>query len=104
MLQQDTTNPERVLKVLATKRKDERVKSSFSGAILANGSFLCHCVIKDVSSSGMQLSVPKGTDLPEFFDLKTPAIPDMLSVKQAWSRGTSVGVTIVKVTPVQKAS
>jgi len=95
MLQQTSgQGQQRVLNILATKRKAERIKSSFSGAVLTNEGFVCHCVITDVSSTGMQLSLPKGTELPEQFMLKTPAIPETLNVKQAWVTGVNMGVVI----------
>jgi len=40
------------------------------------------------------LSLPKGTELPEQFMLKTPAIPETLNVKQAWVTGVNMGVVI----------
>jgi len=85
---------QRVLNILATKRNAERVKSNFSGAVLTKEGFVCHCVITDVSSTGMQLALPKGTELPDLFMLKTPAIPETLTVKQAWVTGTNMGVVI----------
>lgn len=95
MLQQSSGQGQhRVLKVLATKRKAERVKSSFSGAVLTNEGFVCHCVIIDVSTSGMQLSLPKGMQLPDQFMIKTPAIPETLNVSQAWITGNNMGVVI----------
>ena len=95
MLQQASgQGQQRVLKVLATKRKAERVKSSFSGAVLTDEGFVCHCVITDVSNTGMQLALPKGTELPEQFKIKTPAVAETLNVKQAWLVGTNMGVII----------
>jgi len=95
MLQQASCqDQQRVLKVLATKRKAERVKSTFSGAVLTPEGFVCHCVITDVSSTGMQLALPKGTKLPDQFMIKTPAIPETLNVSQAWVTGDNMGVVI----------
>ncbi len=95
MLEQATgQGQQRVLNILATKRKAERVKSSFSGAILTSEGFICHCVITDVSSTGMQLALPKGTELPEQFMIKTPAVPETMNVRKAWVTGNNVGVVI----------
>ncbi len=95
MLQQTSgQGQQRVLNILATKRKAERVKSNFSGAVLTSDGFVCHCVITDVSSTGVQLELPKGTELPEKFMLKTPAIPETMNVSQAWNSGNSMGVVI----------
>lgn len=95
MLQQSSgQGQQRVLKVLATKRKAERIKSSFSGAVIVDEEFVCHCVITDVSNTGMQLSLPKGTKLPVDFSIKTPAVAETLNVKQAWVTGTNMGVVI----------
>jgi len=95
MLQQNFgQGQQKALKVLATKRKAERIKSSYSGAVLTDQGFVCHCVITDVSSTGMQLSLPKGTELPELFKLKTPALPETLVVRQAWYVGTNMGIVI----------
>lgn len=85
---------QRALSILATKRKAERVKSSFSGAVLTDNGFVCHCVITDVSNSGMQLSLPKNTDLPEQFMIKTPAVSETMNVRKAWANGTIMGVVI----------
>jgi hypothetical protein len=96
MLQQSSgQNQQRALKVLATKRKAERVKSSFSGAVIVDGEFVCHCVIADVSNTGMQLAVPKNTNLPDEFAVKTPAVQETLNVKTAWVNGNNVGVIIM---------
>lgn len=98
MLQQTSiSGQQKALKVLATKRKAERVKSSYSGAILTEEGFVCHCVITNVSNTGMQLSLPKGTELPEIFNLKTPALSEVLVVKKAWYIGTNMGVVIESV-------
>lgn len=98
MLQQMSgQGQQKVLKVLATKRQAERVKSSFSGAVLTKEGFVCHCVITDVSSTGMQLSLPKGTELPQQFLIKTPAVPETLVVNQAWVTGDNMGVVIASV-------
>lgn len=85
---------QRVLKVLATKRKAERIKSSFSGAVITDDGFVCHCVITDVSTSGMQLALPKGTKLPDQFMIKTPAVDETLNVSKAWVTGDNMGVVI----------
>lgn len=95
MLQQATgQGQQRVLKVLATKRNAERVRSSFSGAVITDEGFVCHCVITDVSNTGMQLSLPKGTEIPDQFKIKTPAIPEVLLVSKAWVTGDNMGVVI----------
>jgi hypothetical protein len=95
MLQQSSgQGQQRVLKVLATKRKAERIKSSFSGAVIVDEEFVCHCVITDVSTSGMQLALPKGTKLPDQFMIKTPAVAETLNVNKAWVTGNNMGVVI----------
>lgn len=100
---QQTVTSEKILKVQADKRRAERVKSAFSGAISSESGFICHCVIKDVSNTGMRLSVPKGTELPEEFYVKTPAVPDLLEVQQQWQKGDNFGVTF-KIAPLSDAS
>jgi len=84
---------EKILKVQANKRRAERVSSAFSGAVMVQGEFLCHCVIKDVSNTGMRIHAPKEVDLPDEFDIKTPAVASMLSVRIQWQKGQYHGVT-----------
>lgn len=88
---------EKILKVQADKRRAERVSSAFSGAVTADGKFLCHCVIKDVSNTGMRLHAPKGIQLPNEFEIKTPAIPNLLHVRLQWQAGQYFGVIFMKI-------
>ena len=81
-----------VSKIMANKRDSERVKSAFTGSIHADGLFYSHCIIRDVSNSGMKLEVPVQIDLPEQFEIKTPAMPETLPVRQAWRKHKEVGV------------
>lgn len=83
---------DKILKVQADKRRSERVRSAFSGAISVNEEFICHCVIRDVSNDGMRLSVQTDVDLPEEFDVKTPAVREVLHVKMQWQKGDHFGV------------
>ncbi len=86
-----------VSKILANKRAAERVKSTFSGSILINGQFSSHCIIRDVSSSGMRIEVQENYELPNEFSVKTPAMPELLTVKQAWQKRKEFGVEFVAV-------
>ncbi len=90
----------RAQKVQAEKRIAERVKATFSGAVSKNNEFYCHCVIKDVSNTGMQLDVPKDATLPNEFDVKTPTVKEAFKVRQAWRRGTRMGVTYINMDEV----
>jgi len=81
---------------MADKRRAHRVKSAFSAFIHKDDMFYCHCVIKDVSEIGMRLSVPPGFDLPETFEVKTPAIPQPITVKREWKNGAcEIGVSFL---------
>ena len=86
-----------VSKILANKRAAERVKSTFSGSILIGGQFGGHCIIRDVSNTGMRIEVQDDIELPDGFDVKTPAMSEMLTVKQAWRKRKEVGVEFVSV-------
>ncbi len=85
----------KILKVQADKRRAERISSAFSGAVSVNGEFQCHCVIKDVSTSGMRLHLPVSSDLPDEFDIKAPAVPDLMRVRKQWEKGPYLGVSFV---------
>ena len=95
MHQQSITN-EKILKVQADKRRAERVNSAFSGALSVEGEFVCHCVIKNVSNTGMRIQVPNKTELPDEFEVKTPAVPTHMRVVKRWNKGSHYGVTFIK--------
>jgi len=86
-----------VSKILANKRASDRVKATFSGSILVDGQFNGHCIIRDVSNTGMRIEVQDEDDLPDGFHVKTPAMPELLSVKQAWRKRKELGVEFVAV-------
>ncbi|MGI9351874.1 MAG: PilZ domain-containing protein [Rhizobiaceae bacterium] len=81
-----------ISKIMANKRESERVKSAFTGSIHADGLFYSHCIIRDVSNSGMKLEVSAQIELPEQFEVKTPAMQGSLPVRQAWRKHKEVGV------------
>ncbi|MEM7215040.1 MAG: PilZ domain-containing protein [Pseudomonadota bacterium] len=96
MLQQ-TNLSSAVSKILANKRDSERVKSTFSASIYAQNAFQCHCIIRDVSNSGMKLEVQRDIQLEEEFEIKTPAMPEVVTVRMAWRRYNEVGVEFLAV-------
>jgi len=85
-----------VAKIMADKRDAKRVKSIFSASLHHDGMFYAHCVIKDVSSTGMKLKLNSSVDLPEEFEVKTPAMNETVSVRCAWVRGDEYGVEFVQ--------
>ena len=93
-----------IAKIMADKRDSRRVKSVFSASIHSEGVFYCHCVIQDVSSTGMKLKLQDEVSLPDVFEVKTPAITESVTVKMAWHRGEAVGVEYVEMPPADEAS
>lgn len=55
------------------------------------------CSVKDVSSTGMKVSVSAGQALPDTFSLKIVGRNLVFRVKQAWRRQHQVGVLIEKI-------
>ena len=80
-----------VSKIMANKRDSERVEAIFSAIIMEEGEFVCHCIIRDVSVTGMKLELTDGTKIPDFFELKTPAMPEVVTMKTAWRQGNNAG-------------
>lgn len=85
-----------VAKIMADKREAKRVKSIFSASLHHDGMFYAHCVIKDVSATGMKLKLNSQADLPEQFEVKTPAMKESVHVRKAWARGDEYGVEFVQ--------
>jgi len=83
-------------KILAEKRRTERVKAAFSAAILVNGEFVCHCIVKDVSTSGLKLQLEKMHKLPNEFTLKLSSLKSPIVVSQQWKSGKMIGVRSVE--------
>ena len=92
---QGTSVSNAVAKIMAEKRDTKRVKAIFSASIYANEAFVCHCVIQDVSNTGMKLKLSDKADIPTSFQVKTPSMPEMISVEMAWSKGDTLGVRFV---------
>ena len=65
-----------VAKIMEDKRDSKRVKSVFSASLHHDGMFYAHCVIKDVSSTGMKLKLNTPVALPDEFEVKTPAMTE----------------------------
>ena len=84
-------------KILANKRRADRVDSLFSGAITADGLFYSHCVIKDVSTTGMRITMSDDVELPDVFEIKVATIDNPMRVRVAWRRGCDMGVHSVEV-------
>ncbi|MDJ0614466.1 MAG: PilZ domain-containing protein [Rhizobiaceae bacterium] len=83
---------------MADKRDAKRVKSVFSASLHHDGMFYAHCIIKDVSSTGMKLQLNNKVDLPEEFEVKTPAMTETVLVRRAWTRGNEYGVEFIQTT------
>ena len=77
---------------MAEKRVAERVQSAFSGVLIVNEAFLCHCVLKDVSETGMRLELADSVEVPAEFHVKTTVLPELLPVSLVWQNGKSIGV------------
>ena len=84
--------PNTVSKIMANKRDTDRVETTFSAIIFEDGEFSSHCIIRDVSVTGMKLELPAKTKIPDFFELKTPAIPEKVSLRTVWRKGSQAGV------------
>ena len=92
-----------VAKIMAEKRSNNRVDAVFSGSLHVEDKFAGHCVIKDVSLTGMRLKIGAELFLPEEFQIKTPAMSGMITVKKAWKQGREIGVSFVE-TPAGEAA
>jgi len=88
--------PEISAKILAEKRRTDRIEASFSAAAFVDEAFVCHCVVKDVSSSGLKLRLQKGTKLPNQFTLKLASLKSPIVVEKQWKSGNDIGVRAVE--------
>ena len=79
-------------KILANKRQADRIDSLFSGAVTAEGLFYSHCVIKDVSTTGMRITMSDDVELPDVFEIKVATVDNPMRVRVAWRRGCDMGV------------
>jgi hypothetical protein len=95
MLNQVDSVPNAVERIMAEKRDAKRVKAVFSASVHTEEGFLSHCVIKDVSNTGMQLKFTNGLDLPDNFHVKTPAMNEMIPVQVAWTKRDTCGVSFI---------
>ncbi len=60
-----------------------------------NGVQLCEGIIKDISTSGMRLFIPKRAWLPQEFEVVTPVLDQPLRVRTTWTDGERIGVKFV---------
>lgn len=86
-----------VAKIMADKRAAKRVRATFSASLHSDGMFFAHCVIVDVSITGMKLRLQEEIELPERLEIRTPAMPETLKVELAWANGREFGVRYVPV-------
>ncbi|MEO0329188.1 MAG: PilZ domain-containing protein [Pseudomonadota bacterium] len=86
-----------IAKIMAEKRIATRVKSTFSASIFCEGEFETHCVIKDVSESGMRLELAEKVSLPDEFDVRTTVMAETMSVRQVWEKYNSIGVEFISI-------
>lgn len=93
-----------IAKIMADKRDSKRVKSVFSASLHSEGMFYSHCIIKDVSSTGMKLKLQNEMELPQQFEVKTPAMSETVIVNTAWVRGDEIGVEFVEAEAEEPAS
>lgn len=80
---------------MAEKRDNDRVKSSFSAIVSVEGIFHSHCIIRDVSETGMRLEFTDMPSLEERFEIRTPALPETVHVRKAWHQHKTMGVEFV---------
>ena len=92
-----------VAKIMAEKRSNNRVDAVFSGSLHVDDEFAGHCVIKDVSLTGMRLKIGVELSLPQEFQVKTPAMSGMITVRQAWKKGREIGVSFAEASEGQAA-
>jgi hypothetical protein len=53
-----------------------------SAQIYLSGSFLSHCLIKDVTKSGMSILFPLGSRLPDSFEVRTELLDRPVQVSR----------------------
>ncbi|MEH3147187.1 MAG: PilZ domain-containing protein [Methylobacterium frigidaeris] len=78
------------------RRAVRRRRVMQQGRILLAPDRLLACMVSDLSAAGARIRVPRGTDLPESFDLMIAA-HDLrrYPVRLRWRRGDVAGVTFV---------
>lgn len=77
------------------RRAAPRVDCNIPASFQFNGVELCEGIIKDISTSGMRLFIPKKLWLPHEFDVVTPVLDKPVRVRTSWTKGEIVGVRIV---------
>ena len=74
------------------RRAAPRVGCNIPASFCFNGVELCDGIIKDLSTSGMRLFIPKKVWLPNEFDVVTPVLDKPVRVRTSWTNGEIVGV------------
>lgn len=78
-----------------SRRAAVRVGCNIPATIQFNGVHLCDGIIKDMSTSGLRLFVPKTSWLPHEFEISTHVFDRPVKVRKTWSNGELVGVKFV---------
>lgn len=76
-----------------------RVDCNIPATIQFNGVHLCDGIIKDISTSGLRLFIPKTAWLPHEFEVATHVLDRPVKVRKTWSDGELVGVRFVLGSP-----
>ncbi len=77
------------------ERRAKRVRCAIPAKIEFQGVRLADCVIKDISSSGLLLYVPRAQWLPHTFRLASFVFEKEFQVQTVWSNREHVGVKIL---------
>lgn len=77
------------------ERRAKRVPCGIPAKIEFQGVRLADCVIKDISSSGLLLFVPRAQWLPQTFQVSSFAFEKDFQVQSVWSKREHIGVKIL---------
>lgn len=78
------------------RRTNERTDCRILAKVYWAGSFLCDCMIKNISSKGMMIYCEAGQWLPDAFEIRSPAFRDQVKVRRSWMRHSALGIEIVE--------
>ncbi|MEM7069160.1 MAG: PilZ domain-containing protein [Pseudomonadota bacterium] len=78
--------------VLLDRRGYPRKKTNRLATISIKNSYVCRCVIKDISLTGAKLAVPEHSWIPDNFKMICPDGEYSLEAAKIWSKNGFIGV------------
>ncbi len=77
-----------------SRRAVQRTTCNFAADINLGGVFLCKAIIKNMTLTGLRLTIPNGAWLPAEFEVSSEVLPDPVKVRTVWTNKEHVGVII----------